>query len=179
MPPSTMICILTVAGFSPPTGHDAGAYDITTGKEPPVPVDSAFTKKYTVAPDQLPDFKMIDLCATAPRKNVSANFATYTGFKSACDISEWSRIDFIFGGNMGWWVLSVRSADCMDPLTVTAHVGWRTGTKSGLRFQTMVSLQATIAQCSPMFHSECPVSMVYFFMFPFFKIFERSATIGS
>ena|ERR1700733_10650367 len=106
MLPSTIIYILTVAGFSSPTGYDAGAYNITAGKESPAPINSAFAGKYAVAPDQLPNFKMIDLCAAAPRKNVSSNFATYTGFKSACDISEWSRIDLIFGGNMGWWVLS-------------------------------------------------------------------------
>jgi hypothetical protein len=90
--------------LSPSTGQDSGAYDIITGKQSPVAINSTFEAKYAVANDQLPDFKMIDLCAATPRRNVSANFATYTGFKSACNTNEWARIDFIFGGNMGWWL---------------------------------------------------------------------------
>lgn len=88
--------------LSPPTGQDSGAYNITTGAEPPVAINSTFAEKYAVDDDQLPDFKMVDLCAAAPRRNVSANFVTYTGFKSACDTDDWARIDFIFGGNVGW-----------------------------------------------------------------------------
>jgi len=54
----------------------------------------------------MPDFRMLDLRAETPRRNVSANFATFTGFKGPRDTSDWSCIDFIFGGsNKGWWVL--------------------------------------------------------------------------
>jgi hypothetical protein len=60
---------------------------------------------------------MIDLCAAAPRRNVSANFATYTGFKSACDTYEWARIDFIFGGNLGWWVVVILKHRMYDAST--------------------------------------------------------------
>ena len=54
----------------------------------------------------MPNFRMLDLRAETPRRNVSANFATVTGFKGPSDTSHWRRIDFIFGGsNKGWWVL--------------------------------------------------------------------------
>jgi hypothetical protein len=88
------------------TGSDSGGYKITTGASPPLPVDSEFAKKYSVTQDQMPDFRMLDLRAETLRRNVSADFATFTGFREPSDTSDWSRIDFIFGGsNKGWWVL--------------------------------------------------------------------------
>ncbi|EDR12123.1 uncharacterized protein LACBIDRAFT_292661 [Laccaria bicolor S238N-H82] len=89
--------------LSTSTGSDSGGYKITTGASPPLPVDSAFAKKYSVRQDQLPHFRMLDLRAETLRQNVSANFATFTGFRGPSDTSDWSRIDFIFGGsNKGW-----------------------------------------------------------------------------
>ncbi|KAK0184718.1 Endonuclease/exonuclease/phosphatase [Armillaria mellea] len=84
------------------SGKDSGAYTIITGASTPMAISSKFDKKYKVG-DQLPDFKMHDLRDRAPRKKVSNNFATYTGFNKPCDTSGWKRIDFIFGGsNLVW-----------------------------------------------------------------------------
>ena len=88
------------------TGSDSGGYKIITGASPPLPIDSEFGKKHSVRQDQVPDFRMLDLRAETPRRNVSANFATFTGFGGPSDTSDWCRIDFIFGGsNKGRWVL--------------------------------------------------------------------------
>ncbi|KAK0429586.1 Endonuclease/exonuclease/phosphatase [Armillaria borealis] len=84
------------------TGESSGAYDIITGASAPVSIDAPFTAKYNVG-NQLPDFKMVDLRSEAPRKRVSNNFATYTGFNKPSDTSVWKRVDFVFGGcNFGW-----------------------------------------------------------------------------
>ncbi|KAF8193333.1 Endonuclease/exonuclease/phosphatase [Pholiota molesta] len=85
------------------TQADSGAYKVLTGSVPPLPVGAAFTQKYPVSPSQLPSFRFIDLRAEAPRRNVSANFATFTGFSKPENVREWTRIDFVFGGsNRGW-----------------------------------------------------------------------------
>ncbi|KAL0946258.1 hypothetical protein HGRIS_012513 [Hohenbuehelia grisea] len=95
--------IITGDYNSPPTGTDSGAYKIITGASPPVPVNATFAAKFAVADNELPDFKLLDLRAEAPRQNVSANFATFTGFTSPTDTSNWARIDFVFGGSNGGW----------------------------------------------------------------------------
>ncbi|KAF4603101.1 hypothetical protein EYR38_003506 [Pleurotus pulmonarius] len=90
---------------SPSTGGDSGAYSIITGAAPPVAINATFAQRFSVPDDQLPDFKMIDLRGQAPRRAVSTNFATFTGFTAPNDASDWTRIDFIFGGsNLGWTV---------------------------------------------------------------------------
>lgn len=87
---------------SPPTGDDSGAYKIITGAQTPVAINSTFAEKYAVGNEHL-NFTMIDLRAEAPRRSVSNTFATFTGFTSPGDSSNWDRIDFIFGGsNEGW-----------------------------------------------------------------------------
>jgi len=74
----------------------------------PVPIDAAFAAKYAVSPDELPEFRLLDLRSQSPRRSVTANFATFTGFNAPNDMSEWMRIDFLFGGsNKGWFVLRV------------------------------------------------------------------------
>jgi endonuclease/exonuclease/phosphatase family metal-dependent hydrolase len=88
---------------SPPTGVDSGAYQIITGASKPVAVNTTFAAKYAVGDDQLPGFEMLDLRAAAPRIRVNANFATFTGFNTPADTSDWTRIDFIFGGSNGGW----------------------------------------------------------------------------
>jgi hypothetical protein len=89
--------------FSPPAGSTSTAYSIITGVTPPVPVPASFASKYAVSNTILPGFKLVDLRSATPRVRVGANFATFTGFNPPTDTSEWSRIDFIFGGsNRGW-----------------------------------------------------------------------------
>ena len=89
---------------SPPTGGDSGAYQITTGKAPLVQVDRKFTETYTPGGNQLPDFKFLDTRVETPRFNVSANFATFTGWSSTV-AKGWTMIDFVLGGsNRGWCV---------------------------------------------------------------------------
>ncbi|PFH45842.1 hypothetical protein AMATHDRAFT_157676 [Amanita thiersii Skay4041] len=88
---------------SPSSGSDSGAYGIITGAITPVAINATFAKKYAVPDDQLPNFNMIDLRGATPRRSVSTNFATFTGFTAPNDTKEWVRIDFLFGGsNMGW-----------------------------------------------------------------------------
>ena len=65
-------------------------------------VDKKFTKKYTPGGNQLPDFKFLDTRAVTPKFNVSANFATFTGW-SPTATKEWARIDFVLGGSNGGW----------------------------------------------------------------------------
>lgn len=89
---------------SPPSGTDSGAYRIATGAEPPTTsVNATFAQKYAVADDVLPDFVLQDLRAHSPRHLVSRNYATWIGFGAPTNTSEWSRIDFIFGGSNGGW----------------------------------------------------------------------------
>lgn len=88
---------------SPSTGRDSGTYNIITGAATPVAINIDFAAKYAVEDDQLPGFNMLDLRGEAPRRNVSANYATFTGFTKPHDTSSWSKIDFMFGGsNRGW-----------------------------------------------------------------------------
>jgi len=95
--------ILTGDFNSSPTGSDSGAYGIATGKVPPVQVDKKFTEKYTPEGNQLSDFKFLDTRTVTPRFNVSANFATFTGW-SPTVTKGWGRIDFVLGGSNRRWV---------------------------------------------------------------------------
>ncbi|KDR68690.1 hypothetical protein GALMADRAFT_231017 [Galerina marginata CBS 339.88] len=109
---------------SPSSGKDSGAYDIITGAAPPVPIDPAFAAKYAVEPDQLPGFRMLDLRGEAPRRGVSATYATFTGFTAPSHTASWSRIDFVFGGsNKGWEALgqSVMANLSDDGLLASDH----------------------------------------------------------
>lgn len=74
-----------------------------TGAAAPVAINVTFAAKYAVGATQLPNFKMLDLRGQAPRRSVSSNFATFTGFTLPNDTSHWTRIDFAFGGNNGGW----------------------------------------------------------------------------
>ncbi|KAJ7472887.1 Endonuclease/exonuclease/phosphatase [Mycena galericulata] len=86
---------------SPPTGHDAGAYEIATGVRPPSALPADFAARYTLPPGDHPTFALHDLRAHTPRRAVSANHATFTGFTAPNDTRSWSRIDFVFGGANG------------------------------------------------------------------------------
>ncbi|KAF5356548.1 hypothetical protein D9758_008293 [Tetrapyrgos nigripes] len=87
------------------TGSTSGAYSITTGQMVPVVINQTFARMFDVG-NQAPDFKMLDLRAQAPRRMVSNNFATFTGFTAPDDTSDWTRIDFVFGDSIsgGWTV---------------------------------------------------------------------------
>ncbi|EJD54707.1 DNase I-like protein [Auricularia subglabra TFB-10046 SS5] len=88
---------------SPPIGTDSGAYEIVTGQIPPIAVNETFAAKFAVNDDQLPDFKLLDIRAEAPRDQVGRNYATYTAWGKPTDTSAWTRIDFVFGGSNGGW----------------------------------------------------------------------------
>ncbi|KAF7329622.1 Endo/exonuclease/phosphatase domain-containing protein [Mycena kentingensis (nom. inval.)] len=84
-------------------GADAGAYEIVTGTRAPEALPTDFTDRFPLAPP-IPDFVLHDLRANTPRESVSANHATFTGFKAPNDTSSWTRIDFVFaGGDKGGW----------------------------------------------------------------------------
>jgi hypothetical protein len=100
-------CSVSDAPTSPETGSDSGAYMIVTGAAAPVPVNATFAAKFAVPADQQPDFKMLDFRAQPPRQNVGTNFATFTGFTAPEDTSQWTRIDFVFGGSNGGWYVSL------------------------------------------------------------------------
>lgn len=95
--------VLTGDFNSPPTGTDAGAYEIVTGSLPPVPINATFAAQYAVPSDKLSNFVLKDLKAENPRFAVSGNYATYTGFVAPGDSTFYTRIDFVFGGSNGGW----------------------------------------------------------------------------
>ena len=91
---------------SPPAGNDSGAYRIVTGQLPPVQVDKKFSETYAPEGSHLPDFKFLDTRVETPRFNVSANFATFSGW-SPTVTKWWTAIDFVLGGsNRNWYVPS-------------------------------------------------------------------------
>lgn len=95
---------LSFQSHSPPNGRDSGAYEIVTGMRTPGALPEDFAAKYSVDSSSSP-FALHDLRAHTPRRAVSANHATFTGFTAPNDTRSWSRIDFLFGGaNGGWWV---------------------------------------------------------------------------
>jgi len=110
--------LLTGDFNSPPTGRDSGAYGVVTGRVPPVRVDNKFTETYTPGGNQLPDFKFLDTRAETPRFNVSANFATFTGWSPKVT-KEWTRIDFVLGGSNRKWCVyfpdSRSEGGCVSP----------------------------------------------------------------
>ncbi|KAJ6620236.1 Endonuclease/exonuclease/phosphatase [Mycena sp. CBHHK59/15] len=109
---------------SPTTGRDSGAYEITTGTRPPVAIPADFAEKYAAPGDEQPGFTLLDLRAHTPRRAVSNNYATFTGFTAPNDTHSWSRIDFIFGGsNMGWKAVAykVGSARTDDGVLASDH----------------------------------------------------------
>lgn len=87
---------------SPPDGDDSGAFQIATAVDPGVTIDGAFLKRFPVAAPPS-NFKLVDLRAATPRHKVSGHFATFTGFVAPEKISNFSRIDFIFGNSDGKW----------------------------------------------------------------------------
>ncbi|KIJ29257.1 hypothetical protein M422DRAFT_215015 [Sphaerobolus stellatus SS14] len=91
---------------SPAQGRDSAGYEIITGVRKPLPISSEFVERYPVSEN---GFKMIDLIGRAPRRFVSGNHATYTGFSEVQNWSNFGRIDFIMGGsNERWEVESYR-----------------------------------------------------------------------
>lgn len=88
---------------SPSFGFDSGAYNISTGVLPPVPINETFAEKYAVPAEELQGFVLKDLRVATPRFSVSGDFATYTGFNAPGNSSSFSRIDFVFGGSNGKW----------------------------------------------------------------------------
>lgn len=67
-------------------------------------VNPKFTETYAPKGNQLPDFKFLDTRVETPRFDVSANFATFTGWSPTVK-KEWTRIDFVLGGsNREWYV---------------------------------------------------------------------------
>ncbi|KAJ7839149.1 Endonuclease/exonuclease/phosphatase [Mycena olivaceomarginata] len=108
---------------SPPTGRDSGAYEITTGVRPPGALPADFAAKFAVEPGS-PPFVLHDLRAHTPRRAVSANHATFTGFTAPNDTRSWSRIDFVFGGGNGGWEATgytVGSARTDDGVLASDH----------------------------------------------------------
>ncbi|KAJ7664263.1 Endonuclease/exonuclease/phosphatase [Mycena rosella] len=87
---------------SPPDGRDSGAYEIATGVRTPSALPADFAARFPV-PADAPLFVLHDLRAHTPRRAVSANHATFTGFDAPNDTHAWNRIDFVFGGANGGW----------------------------------------------------------------------------
>ncbi|KAJ7108168.1 Endonuclease/exonuclease/phosphatase [Mycena epipterygia] len=118
---------------SPPDGRDAGAYEIATGVRPPGALPADFEAKYPAPPpgappypypSPAPTFVLHDLRAHTPRRFVSANHATFTGFTAPNDTRVWSRIDFVFGGANGGWestAYKVASARTDDGVLASDH----------------------------------------------------------
>ncbi|KAG7097724.1 hypothetical protein E1B28_005045 [Marasmius oreades] len=95
--------VLVTGDFnSPSTGSDSGGYKVITGAQPPLPINATFAKKFD-AGGVGADFRMIDFRGQAPRQSVSKNYATFTGFTEPNDTSDWTRIDFAFGGSTRGW----------------------------------------------------------------------------
>ncbi|KAF8520950.1 Endonuclease/exonuclease/phosphatase, partial [Hysterangium stoloniferum] len=93
---------------APAAGRDSAGYEIITGCRVPVSISDVFRQTYSV-PGNAAAFAMVDLLGEAPRRRVSGNYATYTGFNRVQDSKDFGRIDFIMGGsNRGWEVLSYR-----------------------------------------------------------------------
>ncbi|KAG8731546.1 hypothetical protein FRC10_001651, partial [Ceratobasidium sp. 414] len=97
----------------PAEGKDNGAYRIFTGTLPPVAIDPTFTSKYSIPTNSsLPsNFAMLDTRGATPRANVVGHFATFTGFHKLGDLSEYGRIDFVFGASHNNWKSVAYKAD--------------------------------------------------------------------
>ncbi|ETW77398.1 hypothetical protein HETIRDRAFT_65490 [Heterobasidion irregulare TC 32-1] len=96
--------VLVTGDFnSPSTGTDSGAYNIITGALPPVAINQTFVDRYPIPSNVLPNFTAIDLRTRVSRFAASGNFATYTGFVAPQDASQYTHIDFVFGGSNGGW----------------------------------------------------------------------------
>ncbi|KAI0049525.1 mannose-6-phosphatase [Auriscalpium vulgare] len=109
---------------SPANGTDAGAYQIITGSIPPVAINATFKARFPVPSGVLPDFKALDLRTQVPRANVSGNWATFTGFAAPDDTSDFTRIDFVFGGSNGGWTghaIKVESTLTDDGVIASDH----------------------------------------------------------
>ncbi|KAJ7908946.1 Endonuclease/exonuclease/phosphatase [Mycena leptocephala] len=108
---------------SPPNGRDSGAYEIVTRIRTPGALPEDFAAKYSVDSSSSP-FALHDLRAHTPRRAVSANHATFTGFTAPNDTRSWSRIDFLFGGANGGWEATgykVGSARTDDGVLASDH----------------------------------------------------------
>jgi endonuclease/exonuclease/phosphatase family metal-dependent hydrolase len=100
--------VLVTGDFnSPSIGPDSGAYNISTGILPPVPINQTFAEKFAVPNGTLDNFVLQDLKGKTPRFDVGGDFATFTGFVNPGDTSQYSRIDFVFGGSNGKWYVAV------------------------------------------------------------------------
>jgi len=107
-------------------GKDASAYKIITGKLPAKKISADFMSKYPISEneDRELDFAMLDLRAKTDPLGISGHFATFTDFHAAEKTKEWCRIDFIFGGSNGKWVVDnykVASGLSDDGLLASDH----------------------------------------------------------
>ncbi|KAF8295421.1 mannose-6-phosphatase [Clavulina sp. PMI_390] len=103
-------------------GRDGGAYGIVAGGVAPVSIDNQFEKKFPVSQDE--EFRLLDIKAETPRQFTSGHYATFTGFVSPTNTSNFTRIDFIFGGsNKGWIARSYRVENSLtdDGLWMSDH----------------------------------------------------------
>lgn len=120
-------------------------------------VNATFAAKYAVDGGQLPAFKMLDLRGQTPRRNVASNFATFTGFTTPNDISQWARIDFVYGGNnLGWCVSFYYSTSQL----LTRTPGRQIDTLLEPPFLTMECWQVIIVQCFLIFQFECHIQIM-------------------
>ncbi|KAK9446804.1 Endonuclease/exonuclease/phosphatase [Limtongia smithiae] len=79
------------------SGSSSGGYQIITGAESMVSINSTFLSNYS---STLSDsFVMEDLLKLTPAQNRSGNHATFQGFVEITDVSEFTRIDFVMGGS--------------------------------------------------------------------------------
>jgi len=85
-------------------GHDASAYQIMVGLRAPEKINATFEQAFPAGKKKASEaeFKMIDVRTQLPPMRVAGCWATFTGF-DAKDTSEYSHIDFIFGGSNGGW----------------------------------------------------------------------------
>ncbi|KZV72592.1 mannose-6-phosphatase [Peniophora sp. CONT] len=86
---------------SPANGTDSGAYQIITGGKTPVAINQTFAGAFPINNATLPDFVCDDVRTQVPRVNVGGQWATFTGFNKPGDASDFTHIDFIFGGSNG------------------------------------------------------------------------------
>ncbi|KAJ7608645.1 Endonuclease/exonuclease/phosphatase [Mycena rosella] len=108
---------------SPPDGRDSGAYEIATGVRAPSALPTDFSARFPLPADAPPrPFVLHDLRAHTPRRVVSANHATFTGFDAPNDTHAWNCIDFVFGGANGAYALSHDGVLASDHRPVLANV---------------------------------------------------------
>jgi len=87
-------------------GDDAGAYQIITGAITPVAINNTFKETFPIRNGSLPNFVEVDVRSDLHPISVGGNWATFTGFVLPEDTSQYTHIDFVFGGSNGGWEAS-------------------------------------------------------------------------